>query len=120
MSLRLIGKFLEEYGSILKEGTKLAPETQEGITALIKAAPEIKAGELKVADVIEDNLVRKAVLKRVGDYAPSTKEYLNIGTKDFALTQKTTERPIIEARKTKTLEDVKDYLETNINALKKG
>jgi len=120
MSLRLIGKFLEEYGSILKEGTKLAPETQEGITALIKAAPEIKAGELKVADVIEDNLVRKAVLKRVGDYAPSTKEYLNIGTQDFALTQKTTERPIIEARKTKTLEDVKDYLETNINALKKG
>lgn len=120
MSLRLIGKFLEEYGSILKQGTKLAPETQEGITALIKSAPEIKAGELKVADVIEDNLIRRSVLKRVGDYAPSTKEYLGIGSDEFILSQKTSVRPTVEVRKTKKLEDVKDYLETNINALKKG
>jgi len=120
MSARLIGKFLKEFDTILAEGTKLSSETQKGIKTLIKASPEIKSGEAKVADVIEDKLIRKSVLKRVGDYAPSTKEYLNIGTKEFSLTQKSTERPIIEARKEKKLESVKSYLEENINALKKG
>lgn len=120
MSARLIGKFLKEFDTILAEGTKLAPETQKGIKSLIKAAPEIKTGELKVADVIEDNLVRRSVLKRVGDYAPSTKEYLNIGTKDFAATQKATEQPIIQARLEEKIKNVKNYLETNINELKKG
>lgn len=120
MSARLIGKFLKEFDTILAEGTKLSSETQKGIKTLIKASPEIKSGEAKVADVIEDKLIRKSVLKRVGDYAPSTKKYLNIGTKEFSLTQKSTERPIIEARKEKKLESVKSYLEENINALKKG
>jgi hypothetical protein len=120
MSARLIGKFLKEFDTIVSEGTKLAPETQKGIKALIRSSSEIKTGELKVADVIEDNLIRKAVLKRVGDYAPSTKKYLNIGTQEFSLTQKSTERPIIEARKEKKLETVKEYLKKNIGALKKG
>jgi hypothetical protein len=120
MSAKLIGKFLKEFDTIVAEGTKLAPETQKGIKTLIKASPEIKAGEVKVAEILEEYPVRRAVLKRVGDYAPSTKKYLGIGSDEFILSQKTSVRPTIEVRKTKKLEDVKDYLETNINALKKG
>ena len=120
MSAKLIGKFLKEFDTIVAEGTKLAPETQKGIKTLIKASPEIKAGEVKVAEILEEYPVRRAVLKQVGDYAPSTKKYLGIGSDEFILSQKTSVRPTIEVRKTKKLEDVKDYLETNINALKKG
>jgi hypothetical protein len=127
MSAKLISGFLKEFNSIVKQATKInksgpqiSPETKEGITALIKAAPEIKAGEVKVAEILNDRLLRRAVLKRVDNYAPSTKEYLNIGTPEFALTQKTTERPVIAARTEKKLEDVKEYLEKNVNALKKG
>ena len=120
MSVRLVGKLLNEFSSIVKEGTKLAPETQEGITALIKAAPEIKAGELKVAEVIEDPLIRRSVLKRVGDYAPTTKEFLGVGTDEFVLSQKTNVRPTLEVKTAQKLEDVKDYLTENVKALKKG
>jgi hypothetical protein len=120
MSAKLISGFLKEFNSIIAQGTKLAPETQEGIKTLIKVAPEIKAGEVKVAEILDDPLLRKTVLKKINNYAPSTKEYLNIGSPEFALTQKTTERPVIAARTEKKLGDVKEYLEKNISALEKG
>jgi hypothetical protein len=120
MSVVRITKLLKEFDSIIAQGTKLPSETQEGIKALIKAAPKIKTGELRVADVVEDEPIRKAVLKRISEYAPSTKEYLGTGTREFALSQQTTVRPTVEARKAIKLESVKKYLETNINALKKG
>ena len=120
MTTKVVGSLLKEFNSIVAKGTKLPKETQEGITALIKASPKIKTGEVKVADIIEDNALKKAVLIRIEDYAPSTKEYLGQGTREFALSQQTTVRPTIEARKAIKLESVKKYLETNINALKKG
>jgi hypothetical protein len=127
MSIKLVSGLLKEFNSLVKQGIKInksgpeiAPETKKGITALIKAAPEIKSGEVKVAEILDDKLLRRAVLKRVNNYAPSTKKYLDIGSDDFILSQKTSVRPIIEARKEKTLKTVKNYLEKNVNALKKG
>lgn len=117
MSLKVISKFLDEFKTLSTERKMLFPnnilreETESGIKAIIESAPKIKSGELKIADIVQDVKVRANVYSNLDNYAPSTKEYLNI--------QKQI-RPITEARKTKTLEDVKDYIETNINALTKG
>jgi hypothetical protein len=65
--IELKSKFLKEFDTIVSEGTKLAPETQKGIKALIRSSSEIKTGELKVADVtgkLEERKQRMAIKEK--------------------------------------------------------
>ena len=48
MTARIVSSLLKEFAALQKE-SRLAAETQKGITSLIKAAPELKTGEKRVA-----------------------------------------------------------------------
>jgi len=126
MSVRLVGKLLKEFDSVIAEGTKLAPETQEGIKALIKSAPEIKSGEVRIVDVVEDLNTRRNVLNKIRRDLPDTAEYIGLGSPELKATQLTTSpfaftyrQKLLDIKK-ENVEKLGTYFENTIEDIKKG
>lgn len=125
MTARIISSLLKEF-NVLKQGSRLLPETQKGITSLIKAAPELKTGETRVVDVIEDLATRANVLRAVKRNLPKTKEYIGYDTPEFTSKQLITapfnidrKKQFLDIKKEKVSE-IKSYLKNTTTNIKKG
>lgn len=125
MTARIVSSLLKEFAALQKE-SRLAAETQKGITSLIKAAPELKTGEKRVAEVVEDLAQRANVIRAVRINLPKTKEFIGIDTPEFRSKQLITapfnvnrKQEFLDIKKEK-VNEIKSYLKNTTANIKKG